>query len=186
MIMNRSSSVSITSLLLLAALLLAHATSAFTPTNKPCNIDDTYLVGQQFDIEPTRPKSNGVSRRIGGTIKIKTGCVFTCFNCTLVPPGLKTYFYGIPKGQPEGKLYPRIVEAAIGTMDGHTGDFALSGYSWSDLDGVGYYSENDNVMFGRAMLGVEAKDSEEDSGAMGLNASIMLGFCSLVLSMLVM
>lgn len=139
--------------LLFAALAIAQ--------EKPCNIDDTYLKGQSFDFKPVRPNGKGFRRSVGGTLRIKDGCNMQCFNCTVIPPGLKVYWYGIPKGQPEGKLIARVVAPMVGTLDAQTVDIT-STVAYSEMDGIALYSEDDKQVYMKAMWAPD-KEAEEDA-----------------------
>lgn len=116
--------------------------------------------GQQYVLIPDSPNTNQVKRTVSGTVLIVDGCNFQVSAFQLQPPGHDVYWYGIPKGQPkvdENKpnqilLYPKISgNGGLASYDGQTINFALTKVSWSDMDGIGLYSEADKVFYAKAM-----------------------------------
>ncbi|KAI3629443.1 hypothetical protein MIR68_012458 [Amoeboaphelidium protococcarum] len=164
---------------------------AVVSAQKPCDKADQYLVNQTFTLYPaSRFSRDGVDRKLGGTIKVIDGCTFQVSNLTIVPAGQNTYWYGIPKGQPTAEeagpngvtLFPRIVNSRLASYNGQVLSFSLSQVSWSDMDGIGVYTEADNRMYMHAFW-VEQRDTSGAASSALYGASILMS-CMLLLMVL--
>lgn len=154
-------------LLHISTLFMAALSAAQTNINikvKECRPTDP-TPGSLFELVKKSGMTKVAPNRVGyGRLQIVDGCRFRVTNFTLKPPGPRAYWAGVPKGQPEGQILARISPAALGSYDGHDADFALQGVSWSDMDGIGVYSEGDQTWYMIANW-VALKGDLEDSAA---------------------
>jgi hypothetical protein len=150
-------------------------------------------------VSPNFPK--GVIRTVSGNIALMDGCTFRVSEFVLKPPGLDTYFYGIPKGQPietdqfdnqKLKLIPNIVAAKLGSYDGQDAVFkldsspaanaGLGGVGFDELDGIAIYSRADDKVYGQ-VLWAPQRDITGTSSSSTLQISVAALIGSLILLM---
>lgn len=151
-----------------------------------CDITETLPTNKNMafvTVQPNFPK--GVTRTVKGNVQLVDGCTFRVSDFTISPPGLDTYFYGIPKGQPieedsngnkKLKLIPRIVAAKLGSYNGQDATFkldnspaanaGLGGVGFDDLDGIAIYTAADDKIFAKVLWARE-RDLDSSSSRLG-------------------
>lgn len=153
---------------LVGFLLLAAST---VKAQSQCSKTDMALVGTKVKFTSVPNAIAKIPRQISGSLNITDGCDFTVSYFNIYPPCSGTYFYGVPAGQ-SGDDYPRVVQAAIGTFDGQTVNYAIQGVSWKDLDGLRLYCEGEKIAISEAMW---VADKQQDDSNGGLRSGVKVG-----------
>ena len=136
--------------------------SSQVQAQKQCSPTDKFdFMPAKLKMRPVQPNGGGVKRTIGGTFEVLDGCTFQLKNFTISPPGKAAYFYGLPKGQNTDDMIVRVVAAPLGSYNGQMVQFKLSGASWSDMDGLALWSEEESRMLGKVLWVADLSDVEE-------------------------
>lgn len=153
--------------------LLSICFSAVHLAKTKCNkADMTFKSQMDALVSPPQLRRNegstGVTTRtVYGSFSVLDGCSFIIDNFTISPPCSASYWYGVPNGQPEGVLYPRIVPAALGSASGQSFKYSFNDLSWSDMDGMIVYCELESAVLGKVFW-VPDKTLIEDDGAFSI------------------